>query len=90
MTYKETTSPDRKFVDFGSFEHISSSTQSTKSSIIKATSVSDKGIAKIDVIDGESAEPSIFIHREEERISKIEFVCSCGKSTHLDMEYDGE
>ena len=87
---KGTTSGDSKFVDFSSFEHICSSAHSTKSSVIKSTSVKDRGVAKIEIIDGESTEPSIYIHRQGERISKIEFVCSCGKSTHLDLEFDEE
>ena len=78
------------FVDYNSFEHISSRSDSTRSSIIKSTSVKEKGIAKIEVISGNETEPSIYIHRQDEKISKIEFICSCGKSTHLDLEYEDE
>jgi len=78
------------FTDLGSFQHVATSSSSTKSSVIKSSTVHAGGKAVIEVLDGNHSEPTIYIHRDGERILKIEFTCSCGKSTHLDLEYEGE
>lgn len=78
------------FVDLTAYENIRAASRSISSSIIKSSSVKDNGVAKIEIIDGEQGAPSIRIEREGDKISQIEFVCSCGKSAHLDLEYEEE
>lgn len=78
------------FVGLTSFNHITTFVASAKSSLVKSSSVKDTGVAKIEVSDGDGSEPSIHVHKQGDKITKIEFICSCGKSTHLDLEYEGE
>lgn len=78
------------FTDLATFQHVATTSSSTKSNIIKSSTVHAGGKATIEVLDGNHSEPTVFIHRDGERILKIEFTCSCGKSTHLDLEYEGE
>ena len=84
------SSADPRFVELRSFEHVSSVAATTKSNVVKSASVKDGGTVTIEVIDGSGSEPTIHIHRVGDNISKIEFVCACGKSTHLDLEYEEE
>jgi hypothetical protein len=78
------------FVDFLSFDHINTEKTSTKSSIIKSSQIKQSGVSKIEVIEGTQSEPTVLIRRQGERIEKIEFVCTCGKSAHLDLQYEEE
>jgi hypothetical protein len=78
------------FIGLNSFDHISTSIGSAKSTLIKSSSVKEVGIAKIEIIDGNGVEPTIHVHKQGEEIVKIEFKCSCGRSTHLDIEHDVE
>jgi len=78
------------FIGLNSFDHISTSIGSAKSSLIKSSSVKDVGSATIDIIDGNGTEPTVLVHKKGEQIVKIEFKCSCGRSTHLDIEHDAE
>ncbi|HTY39059.1 MAG TPA: hypothetical protein VMH23_18215 [Bacteroidota bacterium] len=84
------SSNDNSFVDLTSYETVRTKAQRINSSIIKSTSVKDAGVARIEIIDGDQASPRIQIQREGDRIKQIEFVCPCGKSAHLDLEYDEE
>ena len=86
----ESSSETNPFMDLSSFDHISTSVNSTRSSVIKSSLVKNTGTARIEIIDGGKAEPTIHIHRQDDKITKIEFACSCGKSTHLDLEYEEE
>jgi hypothetical protein len=78
------------FTDLAAFQHVATPSAATKSSIIKSSEVSVGGKAIIEVLDGNHSEPTVYIHRDGDKILKIEFTCSCGKSTHLDLEYEGE
>jgi hypothetical protein len=78
------------FVGLNSFDHINTVAGSAKSMLLKSSIVRDAGIAKIEIIDGHGEEPSVLVHRQGDQIVKIEFKCSCGRSTHLDIEHDAE
>ena len=87
---EEQAQKTESFVDLLSYDNLKTNTESTRSSIIKSSLIRDAGVAKIEIIDGNRVEPSIFVHRKGDRIEKIEFVCTCGKSSHVAMEYDEE
>jgi hypothetical protein len=78
------------FVGLNTFNHINTSIGTAKSSLLKSSAVKHVGIAKIDVLEGKDAEPTVFVHRQGDAIVKIEFICSCGRSTHLDIEHADE
>jgi hypothetical protein len=83
---KSTTS----FVDLTAYENIRADAPRVSSCIIKSTAVKNSGVAKIEIIDGDQVAPRIQIEREGDKIKQIEFICTCGKSAHLDLEYDEE
>jgi len=78
------------FIDLASYQHIDTASVTAKSNIIKAEEIKSTGGAMIDVMEGNHEEPTVFVHRKGDQVVKIEFVCSCGKSTHVDLEYEGE
>ena len=78
---------ENPFVDLIAFDHIKAPVTSVKSSVVKSSAIQYNGVAKIEIIDGTHAEPAIQVQREGDRIKKIEFICPCGKSAHLDLEY---
>jgi len=78
------------FIDLASFDCIHSSGAMNKSSVIKSSSVKHGGVQTIEIIEGETSEPSIHIQREGNRIESIDFVCTCGKTAHVSLEYEEE
>lgn len=46
--------------------------------------------AKPDAACGDSAEPSISLHREGDTIVAIEVTCGCGRTTVLECDYGEE
>lgn len=78
------------FVDLNAYENIRATASKVSTSVIKATVIKDAGVARIEIIDGEKGAPTIQVQREGDKIKQIEFVCPCGKSAHLDLEYDEE
>jgi hypothetical protein len=78
------------FVDLNAYENIRATSSHVRSSVIKSTVIKDAGVAKIEIIDGEKGSPAIQVQREGDKIKQIEFICPCGKSAHLDLEYDEE
>ena len=48
--------------------------------------VSNTGCAS----DPESHEPQIVVHRDGENITRIEYLCSCGRKSEISFEYDAE
>lgn len=83
-------SKSNTFTDLASFTHIASASVSTQSSIIKSSRVKLEGSTIIEVLDGHEVEPTVYVRREGDKVVRIEFLCVCGKSTHLDVEYDAE
>ena len=78
---------ENPFVDLTAYDHIKAPLSSVKSSVVKSSTIRYNGVAKIEIIDGSQAEPAIQVQREGDRVKKIEFICPCGKSAHLDLEY---
>ena len=78
------------FVDFLSYEQLRPEAEQSHSSIIKPTSIKSAERVTMEFLDGVSSEPSILIHRQGDRVERIEFVCPCGKSSHVKLEYDEE
>ena len=78
------------FVDLTAYESVRTQSLRVSSTIIKSAAVKDSGVAQIEIIDGDQVAPRIQIQREGDTIKQIEFICTCGKSAHLDLEYDEE
>ncbi len=78
------------FVDLTAFQSIQATPSAATSSVIKAGAIRNAGVATIQILDGEPGTPTIQVQREGEKIRQIEFVCTCGKTAHLDLQYDEE
>ena len=81
---------DPSFVDLTAYESVRAAAPRVSSTIIKSAAVKNSGVAKIEIIDGDQMSPRIEIQREGDAIKQIEFMCPCGRSAHLDLEYDEE
>jgi hypothetical protein len=81
---------DSPFEDFGSFEAIRVGIGNRTGNIIKGNQVVTGGACAIELHEGGDDEPSVVIHRDHNKISRIEFICSCGRGTSLTMEYKDE
>jgi hypothetical protein len=54
--------------------------------VIKSGSIAvrnDRVVAPVD-----EGEPDILVHREGDRIAKIEFTCRCGRTSAVSFDYD--
>jgi hypothetical protein len=78
------------FEDLGAFEAVRIGVGSKTGNIIKNTQVVAGGTRAIELHEGEDDQPSVVIHRDHDRVSRIEFLCSCGRGTSVSIEYDGE
>ncbi len=86
----ETSPGNGSFVDLMSYDSLKTRSESVQSSVIKSSYVRNEGAAKIELLDGCRTEPSVYIHRQGDKIERIEFVCTCGKSTHVSLDYEEE
>lgn len=54
--------------------------------VIKSGAVTVRDQLKVSPI--EEGEPDILVHREGDRIEKIEFTCKCGRTSAVSFDYD--
>lgn len=85
-----TPGSENPFLDLSAFDHVSAPVKSASSSIIKSSTIAETGIAKIEIFEGCDSEPTITVQRDGDRIIKIDFICACGKTAHLDVKYEEE
>ncbi len=78
------------FVDLLSYDNVKSKSVRHRSNLIKSASILERGAAKIEYMDGEHTEPSIVVHRQDEKVARIEFICSCGKTSTISLEYEDQ
>ena len=56
--------------------------------LIKSKHISCSGTKTIDVSHAASNQPTVIMHRDGDTVTAIEFVCTCGASTLVSLEYD--
>jgi hypothetical protein len=78
------------FAALGSFEGIKVQQRAQAGNIIKASQVVSRGAHAIELHENPDNLSSVVIHRDGERVDRVEFVCICGRGTTLRLEYDGE
>lgn len=78
------------FAALGSFEGIKIQERAQAGNIIKASQVVSRGAHAIELHENPDNLPSVVIHRDGERVDRVEFVCTCGRGTTLRLEYDGD
>jgi len=52
--------------------------------------VRDAGVVEIEPGDQDSRTPTVLVHREGEKITKVEFCCVCGAHSVVQLVYDQE
>lgn len=85
MEQPETT----PFMDLASYKQIEMPTRQ-HGNIIKAAHVSLGGSQRVGVLGDAKDEPMVVLHKEGERVTSAEFVCVCGRSAILHLEYEQE
>ena len=86
----ESVSGSVNFTDLSSFESIRVEEFSQIGNVIKGDRVVSSGAHAIELHEGAGDHPSVVVHRNGERIERIEFLCQCGHGTSVTLEYDGE
>ncbi len=59
-----------------------------RGNLIKARHISCTGTQTIDVSHSSVDQPTVIMHRDGDTITAIEFICACGASTLVSLEYD--
>ncbi len=54
--------------------------------VIKSCSITVRDDRVVTPVD--EGEPDILVHREGDRIAKIEFTCRCGRTSAVSFDYD--
>ena len=76
------------FVDLLTYEQCNPSVSSTRrGNLIKGQHIACSGIERIEVDAQGEEQPTIITHRDGGTITGIEFVCPCGCSTIVSLEY---
>jgi hypothetical protein len=77
-----------QFVDLLSYKRcVPPAFAGKQGNLIKGHSLSCTGIRMIEVDSQDHDQPTIITHRDGETITAIEFVCPCGCSTVVSLEY---
>ncbi len=84
-----TTSEQGPFLDLAAYKRVGVPEQ-IRGNIIKAAHISIAGTEKIGVLAGAKDEPVVVLHKEGEKVTSAEFVCKCGRSVILHMDYEQE
>jgi hypothetical protein len=64
--------------------------KSPLANVIKAGRVAVKGIRRVELPETGGDTPRIVLHREGEEVQRVEFVCKCGRTASLHIQYEGE
>jgi hypothetical protein len=76
-----------KFVDLASYKAINV-TKRIRGNIIKSANISMGNSVQVGVTTEGKAEPIILLHRDGDRVIAAEFVCKCGRSATLHLDYE--
>ena len=83
---------DRKsgFIDLSAFESVRIQPRLQTGNVIKGDQINTAGTHAIELLGHGAERPSVVVHREGDRVDRIEFVCQCGRGTTVRLEYDEE
>lgn len=77
------------FLDLAAYKKVEVPAQ-TRGNIIKAAHIAITGKERIGVLSDGKDEPVVVLHKDGERVSSAEFVCKCGRSVLLHLDYEQE
>jgi hypothetical protein len=78
------------FTDLSEFRKVGLPGSRAQTNVIKGMQIVLRGTEEVHRADHDPDQPDVLVHREGETIVSIDFVCSCGRSTSLRFQYDGE
>lgn len=81
---------EHSFIDLIAYTKINVGQHRVRGNVIKSSEVLSAGSHVVEVESGDEAKPSFLIHRNGGIIEKVEFICSCGKTTVLSFDYADE
>lgn len=85
MKNEEPASP---FIDLMTYEkYLTPASTVRRSNLIKGAQIACSGAQTIDVESHDAKQPTIITHRDGDTITGIEFICPCGLSTLVSLEY---
>lgn len=58
--------------------------------VIKRSQIVRKGVEEVGLGEESADDPMVFVQRDGEQVTGVEFVCKCGRSAKLRLEYDEE
>ena len=78
------------FTDLVAYKAVGVSKPGPRGAILKSDSTERGAQMSIEVEARGSGEPQVIVHRVRDTVNRIEIVCSCGRSTEIQLEYDGD
>jgi hypothetical protein len=61
---------------------------SHKRNVIKSRQVVRKGVQEVGLNETNQEDPLLLVERDGDRVTGVEFLCKCGRSASLKLEYD--
>ena len=58
--------------------------------IIKRNQVIQRGVEEVGLDEKHQEDPLVFVQRDGDRVTEVNFLCKCGRSASLRLEYDKE
>jgi hypothetical protein len=58
--------------------------------VIKRRQVIRKGIQEVGMDEKHSEDPIVFLQRDGDKVTKVDFLCKCGRSASIRLEYEEE
>ena len=63
---------------------------SAKRNVVKRAQVVRKGIEEVGLEERSAEDPMVYVQRDGDRVTGVDFQCKCGRSASLRLEYDEE
>ena len=61
-----------------------------KHNVIKRSQVVARGIQEVGLGEADGEDPLVLVQRDGDRVTGVDFLCKCGRSAKLKLEYDEE
>jgi hypothetical protein len=79
-----------QFMDLASYRKIRPAQGAQYGNVIKSRSATVEGRKRIEVSPDGSNQPVVLLKKTGDIVEGIEFVCTCGRSTAVQFDYEGE
>ena len=62
----------------------------SRKNVLKREQIVRKGVEEVGVDEKSSEDPLLFVQRDGDRVTGVDFLCKCGRSASIRLEYDEE